>query len=61
MLVLIILIHNRIVHAKRALKAGAQGHAMKQEAVSVTLDAIETVLSGKIYVSAAIRDRLSRR
>ena len=31
---------------------------MKQEAASVMLDAIKTVLSGKIYVSATMRDRL---
>ena len=31
---------------------------MKQEAASVMLEAITTVLSGKIYVSTAMRDRL---
>ncbi len=57
-LILIISMHDEVVYAKRALKAGARGYVMKQEAASVMLDAIKTVLSGKIYVSAAMRDRL---
>lgn len=57
-LVLIISMHDEVVYAERALKAGARGYVMKQEAASVMLDAIKTVLSGKIYVSGAMRDRL---
>ena len=57
-LVLIISMHDEVIYAERALKAGARGYVMKQEAASVMLDAINTVLSGKIYVSAAMRDRL---
>jgi DNA-binding NarL/FixJ family response regulator len=57
-LVLIISMHDEVVYAERALKAGARGYVMKQEAASVMLDAIATVLSGKIYVSVAMRDRL---
>lgn len=57
-LVLIISMHDEVVYAERALKAGARGYVMKQEAASVMLDAIKTVLSGKIYVSATMRDRL---
>ncbi len=58
MQLLIISMHDEVVYAERALKAGARGYVMKQEAASVMLDAITTVLSGKIYVSAAMRDRL---
>ena len=57
-LVLIISMHDEVIYAERALKAGARGYVMKQEAASVMLDAIKTVLSGKIYVSATMRDRL---
>jgi DNA-binding NarL/FixJ family response regulator len=57
-LVLIISMHDEVVYAARALKAGARGYIMKQEAASVMLEAINTVLSGRIYVSAAMRDRL---
>lgn len=57
-LVLIISMHDEVVYATRALKAGARGYVMKQEAASVMLEAISTILSGRIYVSAAMRDRL---
>jgi DNA-binding NarL/FixJ family response regulator len=58
MIILIISMHDEIIYAKRALKAGARGYVMKQEAASVMLGAIKTVLSGKIYVSVAMRDKL---
>ena len=57
-LILIISMHDEAVYAARALKAGARGYVMKQEAASVMLEAIAIVLSGKIYVSSAMRDRL---
>jgi DNA-binding NarL/FixJ family response regulator len=57
-LILIISMHDEAVYAARALKAGARGYVMKQEAASVMLEAIKTVLSGKIYMSSAMRDRL---
>ena len=57
-LILIISMHDEAVYAARALRAGARGYVMKQEAASVMQEAIRTVLSGKIYVSTAMRDRL---
>jgi len=57
-LILIISMHDEAVYAARALKAGARGYVMKQEAAAVMLEAITTVLSGRIYVSSAMRDRL---
>ncbi len=61
MIVLIISMHDEVEYAEQALRAGARGYVMKQEAASVMLDAIETVLAGKIYVTAALRDRLIER
>jgi len=55
---LIISIHDEQVYAERALKAQARGYVMKQEAASVILEAIKTILAGKIYVSATMRERL---
>jgi DNA-binding NarL/FixJ family response regulator len=57
-LILIISMHDEAVYASRALKAGARGYVMKQEAASVMLEAISTVLSGRIYISSTMRDRL---
>lgn len=55
---LILSIHDEATYAERALKAQARGYVMKQEAGSVLLEAIRTVLAGKIYLSPAIRDRM---
>ena len=55
---LIISIHDEQVYAERALKAQARGYVMKQEAASIILEAIRTVLAGKIYVSPTMRERL---
>jgi len=55
---LIISIHDEVVYAERALKAQARGYVMKQEAASIILEAIKTILAGRIYVSKAMRERL---
>ena len=57
-LVLIVSMHDEVIYAARALKAGARGYVMKQEAASVLMDAIATVLRGRIYVSSTMRERL---
>ncbi len=54
---LIISMHDEIIYAERALKSGARGYVMKHEAASVMKNAIKTVLSGKIYLSEAMRNR----
>ncbi|MBN2510651.1 MAG: response regulator transcription factor [Spirochaetales bacterium] len=56
--ILIISMHDELIYAERALKAGASGYIMKQEASTVMLDAIETVLEGRIYVSNVMNERL---
>ena len=43
--------NDEAVYAERALKAGARGYIMKEAAATHLLGAIETVLSGQIYVS----------
>lgn len=57
-IILIISMHDEAVYAERAIKAGAKGYVMKHEAASVMKEAIRTVLSGKIYLSATMRDSL---
>ena len=56
--ILIISMHDELIYAERALKAGASGYIMKQEASTVMLDAIETVLEGRVYVSGVMNERL---
>lgn len=56
--VLIVTMHDEIVYAERSMKAGARGLVMKQEAPETILKAIKTVLSGRVYLSDRMNERL---
>jgi DNA-binding NarL/FixJ family response regulator len=49
--VLILSMHDESLYAERALRAGARGYIMKQEAPQTLLSAIRKVLEGEVYVS----------
>ena len=49
--VLILSMHDESLYAERALRAGARGYVMKQEAPQVLLQAIRKVLNGEVWVS----------
>jgi len=49
------------LYAEKALRAGAKGYLMKQEAADELLSAIRAVLLGKLYVSRDVAGRLLRR
>ncbi len=55
---IVVSMYDEIIYASSALKAGAKGYVMKQEAASSLLDAIEVVLKGKIYLSKDMRERM---
>jgi DNA-binding NarL/FixJ family response regulator len=57
-LVLIISMYDESLYVERALRAGAKGYLMKQEATDHVITAIRKVLEGEIYVSDKMRDRL---
>jgi DNA-binding NarL/FixJ family response regulator len=59
--VLILSMHNEALYAERALRAGAMGYIMKQEAAENLLTAICHVLDGQIYVSDKVSKRLIRK
>jgi DNA-binding NarL/FixJ family response regulator len=59
--VLILSMHNEALYAERALRAGAMGYIMKQEASEKLLAAIRLVLVGQIYVSDKVSKRLIRK
>jgi DNA-binding NarL/FixJ family response regulator len=46
--------HDETLYAERALRAGARGYIMKREATKKILQAIRSVLAGKLYVSEKI-------
>jgi DNA-binding NarL/FixJ family response regulator len=56
--ILVLSMHNERYYAERVLKAGAQGYIMKEEAGNKVIDAIKTVMSGKVYLSEAEQERL---
>jgi len=53
--------HDESLFAERTLRAGAVGYISKQESPEKIIDAMRQVLSGKIYLSARMADRLLRR
>jgi len=58
--VLVLSMHDERFYAERALKAGAKGYIMKEEAESQVINAINTVMSGEIYLSDKERARIKQ-
>ena len=52
--VLVMSMHDEMIYAERALKAGGCGYIMKEAPPEDLLKAIQTVLDGGIYASAAV-------
>jgi DNA-binding NarL/FixJ family response regulator len=59
--VLMLSMHDESLYAERALRAGANGYVMKQEAPQVLLAAMRKVLGGEVYVSERMGATLLRR
>lgn len=55
---LVVSMHDELVYAERALRAGARGYIMKQEGGQKFLTAIRKVLSGQVYVSEKMSARI---
>lgn len=49
------------LYAERVLNAGALGYVSKQEAMEKVIEAIRCVLSGRVYLSSAMSDRMLHR
>lgn len=56
--VLILSMHDESIYAERALRAGANGYIMKQEATEKVLVAVRRILNGEIYVSDYIANKM---
>lgn len=59
--VLVMSMHDETVYAERALRLGANGYLMKQEATTTMMTAIRLLLKGELYVSDKMRSRLLQR
>lgn len=55
---LVLSMHDELEYAGRALRVGARGYVMKENADDVLVDAIRAVLRGEVFVSAPAQQRL---
>ena len=58
--VLILSMHDESIYAERALRAGANGYIMKQEATERVLIALRRILNREIYVSDRVANKMLR-
>ena len=56
---LVISLHSEARLIERALRVGAQGYVVKDEAPRTLVQAVRHVLGGGVYLSDALRDRLN--
>jgi DNA-binding NarL/FixJ family response regulator len=56
--VLILSMHDEAIYAERALRAGANGYIMKQEAAEKVLVAVRRILNGDIYLSERMSNKM---
>ncbi|MFP4354253.1 MAG: response regulator [Phycisphaerae bacterium] len=60
-LMLVLSMRDEGFYAERVLRAGARGYVTKSEGFQTVLEAIRTVLHGKVHVSPAIADKVMNR
>jgi DNA-binding NarL/FixJ family response regulator len=56
--ILVVSMHDEIIYAERALRAGARGYIMKEAGGENFLAALRQVLGGQVYVSAKLSARI---
>jgi DNA-binding NarL/FixJ family response regulator len=56
--VLVMSMHDEMIYAERALKAGARGYIMKEAPSRDLLNAIRTVLDGSVFASPAVTSQI---
>ena len=59
--VLVLSMHDESTYAERALREGAQGYVMKENADAVIVEALRTILQGEIFVSPETASRMLKR
>jgi DNA-binding NarL/FixJ family response regulator len=58
LLILVVSMHDELIYAERALRAGARGYIMKEAGGDNLLTAIRQILSGQVYVSPKMAARI---
>jgi DNA-binding NarL/FixJ family response regulator len=59
--ILVVSMHDESLYAERALRVGARGYIMKQEAIEKMMEAIRKVLRGELYVSERVSANIVKR
>ena len=57
--VLVVSMHDELLHAERVIRAGARGYITKQEATRKIMLAIRTVLNGDVYLSEKMASQIA--
>jgi DNA-binding NarL/FixJ family response regulator len=58
---IVLSMHDELLYAERALRAGARGYVMKRETTKDVLTAIRRVMQGDVYVSDRVMTAMARR
>ena len=58
---LVLSMYDESLYAERALVSGARGYIMKQKAIGQVVEALRQVLSGNVYASQTIKDKVFNR
>lgn len=56
--ILVFSMHDEMLYAERAMRAGAKGYLMKGTMVDALADAMESVLAGGVYLSRRVSDHI---
>jgi DNA-binding NarL/FixJ family response regulator len=59
--VLVLSMHDENLYAERALRAGARGYVMKDQAHEILIAAVRRVLEGDLYLSEKMKERMLHR
>ncbi|CEF49454.1 unnamed protein product [uncultured bacterium] len=59
--VLVISMHDEVLYAERALRAGALGYLMKDQSGDLALAALKKISDGEMYLSESMSNRLLKR
>ena len=58
---IVLSMHDEMLYAERAIRAGAKGYVMKRETTKEVLTALRRVLQGDVYVSERVVNLMARR
>jgi len=61
LLILTLSMHDESLYAERAMRAGAGGYIMKEEATKNVVTAVRTVLDGNVYLSSSMAAKMVRK